>query len=110
MQLREVRTYRGPFSIILFATFRVGPEKHEAALKRGHASPMTFTGRSLKGFVYVDKAGVKSTTALRAWIKLAVAFVDSLPAKHPRMKRLTWPDCQFFAGCWSGFLISERPI
>jgi TfoX/Sxy family transcriptional regulator of competence genes len=32
---------------------RVGAEAHEAALARPHARPMDFTGRPMKGYVFV---------------------------------------------------------
>jgi hypothetical protein len=32
---------------------RTGPDKFEAALSRPHARPMDFTGRPMRGFVYV---------------------------------------------------------
>jgi TfoX/Sxy family transcriptional regulator of competence genes len=60
---------------------RVGPGAYEAALKEPHARPMDFTGRPLKGFVYVDRAGYEEPSALHAWIERGVAFVQTLPRK-----------------------------
>ena len=37
---------------------RVGPERHEAALGRPGARPMDFTGRPMRGMVYVDAAAI----------------------------------------------------
>lgn len=39
-------------------------------LTEPHVRPMDFTGRSLKGFVYVSAAGTKSEAALRRWVAL----------------------------------------
>jgi TfoX/Sxy family transcriptional regulator of competence genes len=33
---------------------RVGPQRHEDALALPHVRPMDFTGRPMKGYVYVD--------------------------------------------------------
>jgi hypothetical protein len=39
---------------------RVGPERYEKALSRAHARPMDFTGRPLKGYVFVGPGGLKT--------------------------------------------------
>ena len=60
---------------------RVGPAQYEDALSRPHARPMDFTGRPMKGFIYVDAAGVADSAALQQWLTLAVNFSASLPPK-----------------------------
>lgn len=69
---------------------RVGPERYEDALGQAHARPMDFTGRPLRGFVYVDPAGYRSEQSLAQWVRRAVLFVGQLPArskKRPASKR-----------------------
>ena len=61
---------------------RVGPDLYAAALARPHAREMNFTGRPLKGFVYVNPAGFESDEALASWVSLSVGFVSSLPPKE----------------------------
>jgi TfoX/Sxy family transcriptional regulator of competence genes len=61
---------------------RVGPEQYQAALKQSHARPMDFTGRPLRGYVYVAPGGYKSTSALAHWAQRSIAFVATLPAKQ----------------------------
>jgi hypothetical protein len=41
---------------------------------------MDFTGKALKGFVYVDPAGFADDD-LRRWVDLCEKFTTSLPAK-----------------------------
>jgi TfoX/Sxy family transcriptional regulator of competence genes len=60
---------------------RVGPGGYEAALSRPHARPMDFTGRPMKGMVYIEPEGFASPGELKAWIGKAMAFALSLPAK-----------------------------
>ncbi len=60
---------------------RVGPEDYAAALKRPHARAMDFTGKPLKGMVYVDPPGIKTAASLKAWIERSRAFTASLPPK-----------------------------
>ena len=39
---------------------RVGPERYENSLARRHAGEMDFTGKAMKGLVYVAPEGVES--------------------------------------------------
>ena len=43
---------------------RVGPERYEAALAEAHVRPMDFTGRPMKGSVFVGPKGVDSEAEL----------------------------------------------
>ncbi len=60
---------------------RVGPEQYEEAVMEPHARPMDFTGRPLKGFVYVGPRGHRSDEALAKWLKRGVDLTASLPPK-----------------------------
>ncbi len=60
---------------------RVGPEQYDGALARPHAREMDFTGRSMKGFVYVGPEGFETDESLRSWVETCEAFVRSLPPK-----------------------------
>jgi len=60
---------------------RVGPDGYEEALSLPHARKMDFTGKPLKGFVFVSEEGFESDSDLEAWINRAYDFVSTLPAK-----------------------------
>ncbi len=60
---------------------RVGAEGDEQALSQPHARAMDFTGRPMKGFVYVSPQGYRTKAALKTWIKRGLRFVLSLPPK-----------------------------
>ncbi len=60
---------------------RVGPGSHEASLALPHARPMDFTGRPMKGFVFVGPGGINDDGALSGWIDRGVTFAQSLPKK-----------------------------
>ncbi len=60
---------------------RVGAEGHEQALSQPHARAMDFTGRPMKGFVYVGPDGYRTKAALKTWLKRGLHFVMSLPPK-----------------------------
>jgi len=56
---------------------RVGPDAYQRALRRVHAREMDFTGRSIKGFVFVEPAGTRTKRSLASWVAPAVAFAKS---------------------------------
>lgn len=60
---------------------RVGPEKYELALSQPFTRPMEFTGRVMKGMVFVAPEGVDDLEDLRRWVKMGVDFCLTLPAK-----------------------------
>lgn len=60
---------------------RLGPDGAEAALDRPHVRPMDFTGRPMKGMVYVEPAGFRGEQALLGWLDLALGFCATLPPK-----------------------------
>ena len=60
---------------------RVGPDAHAEALTLPYARPMDFTGRPMKGFIYVDAAGVAQDKSLATWVERSLAFVETLPPK-----------------------------
>ena len=57
---------------------RLGPEAADRALDLPHVRPMDFTGRPMKGMVFIDPAGLHGE-ALRQWIDAAAGYVRGLP-------------------------------
>lgn len=47
---------------------RINKAEYAQVLEQPHVREMTFTGRPLSGFVYVEPEGIESARALRAWI------------------------------------------
>jgi TfoX/Sxy family transcriptional regulator of competence genes len=70
---------------------RVGPERYEEALAKPHARPMDFTGRPMKGYVYVAPAGRRTVASLRTWVELGARFVATLPSGAPPRRRKARP-------------------
>ena len=60
---------------------RVGPDRYGECLEQPHAREMDFTGRALKGFVFVGPQGLESDAELAGWVKLAADFALGLPPK-----------------------------
>lgn len=63
---------------------RLDPAIEKDALAEPGCRPMDFTGRPMKGFVFVSPEGHDSDNQLRHWINLALRFN---PRAVPSMKR-----------------------
>ena len=64
---------------------RLDPADEADALSREGCRPMDFTGRPMKGFVWVDEPGYAEDSQLKHWLDLALAFNPK--AKASRKKR-----------------------
>jgi TfoX/Sxy family transcriptional regulator of competence genes len=60
---------------------RLDPADAERALKEPHTRPMDFTGRPMKGMVFVDSTGTESDENLAGWVEAGADFAASLPPK-----------------------------
>ncbi len=60
---------------------RVGPDAYDEALAQPGARLMDFTGRPMKGMVFVGLEGYESDDGLRGWVERGVEYALSLPAK-----------------------------
>jgi TfoX/Sxy family transcriptional regulator of competence genes len=65
---------------------RLGPEAAGRALGQPHVRPMDFTGRPMKGMVFIDPAGLQGD-ALRQWVDAAAGYARGLPSKAARKRR-----------------------
>lgn len=66
---------------------RLDPEVEPEALQRPGAGPMAFTGRPMKGYVFVDAEGHDSDRSLRQWIDWALAFNPKAKASKKRASK-----------------------
>ena len=57
---------------------RTGPEMYEKALSKPHSRPMDFTGKPMKGFVYVNSQGYKTKKSLTTWISLGLNYTSKI--------------------------------
>ena len=63
-----------------FLILRLGKSGAEEALSQPHAVPFDTTGKPMKGWVMIDKAGLQGN-AFRKWLEKAKLFAESLPPK-----------------------------
>ncbi|MEZ5012867.1 MAG: TfoX/Sxy family protein [Chitinophagales bacterium] len=57
---------------------RVVADKYATMLEDPHCREMDFTGKALKGFLYVDADGLKKDSDLKKWMQLGLEYVASL--------------------------------
>ena len=60
---------------------RVGPDLYQSSLAQPHTREMEFTGKPLKGMVYVGTEGLATEHQLGQWVQRGLAYVSTLPAK-----------------------------
>ena len=63
---------------------RVGTERYQDALALPHVREMDFTGKPMKGYVYIDPAGLAEDRDLAAWVGWCAGYVAGLPAKRSK--------------------------
>jgi hypothetical protein len=66
---------------------RVGPEAHGDSLGRAHVREFDFSGRPMRGYVFVDSAGLDSDRELRFWLDRCERFVATLPPKAAKLAK-----------------------
>jgi TfoX/Sxy family transcriptional regulator of competence genes len=66
---------------------RIDPDIYEEALTRPGASVMDFTGRTMKGYVYVDYDGMGSDEGLEEWIVLCLDYNPKAKSSKKKKKK-----------------------
>jgi TfoX/Sxy family transcriptional regulator of competence genes len=71
---------------------RLAPAKYEEAMEKEGCKPMDFTGRVMKGYVFVDADVLTTKRKLGYWIKLALEYNKIAkaikPARHGGKKTI----------------------
>jgi TfoX/Sxy family transcriptional regulator of competence genes len=61
---------------------RCDPDETDALAGRPHAGPFEMRGREMRGWLRVDADGIRTRRQLEPWVRRAVAYARSLPAKQ----------------------------
>ncbi len=64
---------------------RIDPDVYEEALEKRGCRPMDFTGKTMKGWVFISPEGIDTIKDLEYWISLALDF--NLKAKVSKKKK-----------------------
>src|SRR5262245_4356037 len=65
---------------------RIHADGYEAALKEKGVKPMDFTGRPIRGFLFLTADGARDPALLRKWVGRALAHAKTLPPKTSKKK------------------------
>jgi TfoX/Sxy family transcriptional regulator of competence genes len=65
---------------------RLDPAIEAEALKRKGCRPMDFTGRPMKGYVFVEAEGTETDVELAAWLTMALEFNPKAKASKSKSK------------------------
>ena len=57
-----------------FLLCRIGEKAQEKVMGKDQVIPMNFTGRSMKGYIFVVEEGFKSKRELSYWLQLCLDF------------------------------------
>ena len=57
---------------------RVGKENYDAALKKKGCRPMDFTGKPMKGYVFLAPGSIDLDSELEYWVDLSLEFNETL--------------------------------
>lgn len=63
---------------------RIDPNIYELALREKGCREMNFTGKPMKGFVFIDSTGTRTEKELKSWIDLALDFNKRAKASKKR--------------------------
>jgi TfoX/Sxy family transcriptional regulator of competence genes len=66
---------------------RVVESKYESWMEHKHTKPMQFTGKTMKGFLFVEEPGFQSDKDLQQWIDLAIEFSKLGIVKSKKKKK-----------------------
>ena len=66
---------------------RLNPAKYEEVIEKNGCKPMDFTGKVMKGFVFVDADVLTTKKKLEYWIKLALEYNKIAKASKKSARR-----------------------
>jgi len=65
---------------------RFDPSKTDEIMEKEGCSPMDFTGRTMKGFAFVDMEALNTKPKLEYWIKLALDYNKVAKSSKKKIK------------------------
>ena len=66
---------------------RIGETVYKVELEKPNCLPMDFTGRPMKGYIFVTPDGFDTDADLSYWLDLCLAFNPSAIASKPKKKK-----------------------
>jgi TfoX/Sxy family transcriptional regulator of competence genes len=66
---------------------RLDPAKYDEVMEKEGCRPMDFSGKPMKGFVFVDAEAVSTKKKLEFWVSLALEFNKIAKASKKKVKK-----------------------
>ena len=66
---------------------RIGVDKYDEALSKPGCREMNFTGRPMKGYVFIDEEAIDLDHDLEYWVQLALEFNPFAKASKKRVNK-----------------------
>lgn len=66
---------------------RLDPDEADRVADQPHVRPMDFTGKPMRGYLFVDTEGIDSPKALKSWVDRCVAYIETMPTKKAKSKK-----------------------
>ena len=66
---------------------RIGTDAYEDALQKEHCKEMNFTGRAMKGYVFIEGEGIDMDEDLEYWVQKCLDFNPLAKASKKRTKK-----------------------
>ena len=66
---------------------RVGPDHYETALSKNGAKEMNFTGRSMKGYIFVEPEGIDEEAQLDEYLQMCLDFNPLAKSSKKKKKK-----------------------
>ena len=66
---------------------RIDSEVYEESLAKDGARPMDFTGRPMKGFIFVDEGALETSAEFKEWVGLALEFNPRAKSSKKKKKK-----------------------
>ncbi len=66
---------------------RIGPDRYAEALTKPGCTEMMFTGRAMKGYVFLDETATDLDSDLEYWVQLCLDFNPLAKASRKKKKK-----------------------
>ena len=66
---------------------RINPDIYQESLENPHCSEMNFTGRPMKGYVYIEPEGLVNDHDLAHWVQLCLDFNPLAKSSKKKKKK-----------------------
>jgi hypothetical protein len=66
---------------------RLDPDEADRVADEPHVRPMDFTGKPMRGYLFVDAEGIESPKTLKSWVDRCVTHIETMPVQKPKPRK-----------------------